>query len=227
MDSLHDEPVPEPRDDPYTEQRERMVREQIEGRGIHDAAVLAAIRAVPREKFVPDAHRHLAYSDSPLPIGKKQTISQPYVVGYMIDQLDLQPGDRVLEVGTGSGYAAAVLSHIVAEVYTIERHRLLAANARENLEAAGYAHIHLKRGDGTKGWPEHAPYDAIIVAAGGPFVPQTLQGQLAIGGRLIMPVGSSHYHQNLVLVTRTGNDTTNDRTLSAVAFVPLVGDEGW
>jgi protein-L-isoaspartate(D-aspartate) O-methyltransferase len=213
--------------DDFAAQRERMVREQIAGRGIHDAAILDAMRTVPREWFVPDAHRRLAYEDSPLPIAKKQTISQPYVVAYMMSFLDLKPTDRVLEVGTGSGYAAALLSRVAAEVYTIERHRALANYARERLVTGGYDNVFVRQGDGTKGWPEKAPFDAIIVAAGGPYVPGTLQAQLAVGGRLIMPVGSSRYDQNLVLLTRTADDHYDERRLSPVAFVPLVGEEGW
>jgi protein-L-isoaspartate(D-aspartate) O-methyltransferase len=213
--------------DDFAAQRERMVREQIAGRGIHDAAILDAMRTVPREWFVPDAHRRLAYEDSPLPIAKKQTISQPYVVAYMMSFLDLKPADRVLEVGTGSGYAAALLSRVAAEVYTIERHRALANYARERLVTGGYANVFVRQGDGTKGWPEKAPFDAIIVAAGGPYVPGALQAQLAVGGRLIMPVGSSRYDQNLVLLTRTADGHYDERRLSPVAFVPLVGEEGW
>lgn len=221
-----DDPSADPVGD-FAKQRARMVQQQIKGRGVHDPAVLRAMGEVPREWFVPARHRHLAYEDSPLPIAKGQTISQPYVVGYMISYLDLQPSDRVLEVGTGSGYAAAVLSRIVAEVYTVERHRTLAGYARERLATGGYTNVFVRQGDGTKGWPEHAPYDAIIVAAGGPYVPRALQEQLAIDGRLIMPVGRSRHNQNLVLLTRTGETTYDERLLSPVAFVPLVGDEGW
>lgn len=210
----------------YRVLREQMVAEQIAGRGIHDEAVLAAMRAVPRDIFVPDAYRQYAYDDSPLPIGSKQTISQPFVVGYMLAQLNLQPDDRVLEIGTGSGYAAALLSRIAREVYTIERHKRLADSARTLLAQAGYDNVHVRHGDGTLGWPEEAPFDAIVVAAGGPFVPESLQQQLADGGRLIMPVGSSRHHQRLVLLARKGNSFTQER-LSPVAFVPLVGREGW
>lgn len=229
MDQQPGEPqpgVPRPHD-PYAAQRERMVREQIESRGIRDAAVLRAMRDVPREWFVPEAHRHLAYEDSPLPIGKSQTISQPYVVAYMIAYLALEPEDRVLEVGSGSGYAAAVISRIAREVYTVERHKQLAAYARERLSAGGFTNVSVQHGDGTKGWPEHAPYDAICVAAGGPYVPQALQEQLALGGRLIMPVGRSRFNQYLLLITRVSDDAYTEQTLCPVAFVPLVGDEGW
>ena len=214
-------------DDHFAKLREQMVREQIKGRGINDPAVLRAMGDVPREWFVPHAQRHLAYEDSPLPIGKKQTISQPYVVGYMISFLALTPDDRVLEVGAGSGYAAAVLSRIVREVYTIERHRELAAYARERLATGGYDNVYVRQGDGSKGWPEHAPYDGIIVAAGGPYVPQVLQDQLTVGGRMIMPVGRNRYHQNLILITRLDESDFSRKMLDPVAFVPLVGDEGW
>lgn len=210
----------------YAAARERMVAEQIAARGVTDPAVLRAMRLVPRELFVPRAHRAAAYDDTPLPILANQTISQPYVVAYMIATLRLRPEDRVLEVGAGSGYAAAVLSRIVAQVYTVERHRRLAEYARERLARAGYDNVHIYHGDGTLGWPEHAPYDGIIVAAGGPSVPDTLRGQLAVGGRLVMPVGRSRQHQTLVLVTRLPSGY-NEEPLAPVAFVPLIGDEGW
>lgn len=211
----------------YARERERMVTRQIANRGVRDPAVLAAMRAVPRELFVPEAYRASAYDDTPLPIPADQTISQPYVVAYMIAALDLKPADRVLEIGTGSGYAAALLSRIVREVYTVERHRVLADYARERLAEAGYLNVHVRHGDGTRGWPEHAPYDGIIVAAGGPTVPLSLQKQLAVGGRLIMPVGRSRHQQYLVLLTRVGEEAYTEETLAPVAFVPLIGDEGW
>jgi len=211
----------------FAERREQMVRQQIEGRGITDRAVLAAMRAVPREAFVLPSYRHQAYEDTPLPIPARQTISQPYIVGYMIAVLELRPDDRVLEIGAGSGYAAAVLSRIVREVYTVERHRKLADYARERLAQLGYDNVRVRHGDGTQGWPEHAPYDGIIVAAGGPAVPESLTAQLAAGGRLVMPVGRSREQQHLILVTRTDEATYRDERLVPVAFVPLIGDEGW
>ncbi len=211
----------------FAERREQMVRQQIEGRGITDRAVLAAMRAVPREAFVLPSYRHQAYEDTPLPIPARQTISQPYIVGYMIAVLELRPDDRVLEIGAGSGYAAAVLSRIVREVYTVERHRKLADYARERLAQLGYDNVRVRHGDGTQGWPEHAPYDGIIVAAGGPAVPDSLTAQLAAGGRLVMPVGRSREQQHLILVTRTDEATYRDERLVPVAFVPLIGDEGW
>ena len=211
----------------YTAARERMVAEQIESRGVQDAAVLRAMRAVPRELFVPRASRPYAYDDTPLPILANQTISQPYVVAYMIETLRLGPADRVLEVGAGSGYAAAVLSRIAREVYTVERHRRLADYARARLARTGCDNVQVLHGDGTLGWPEHAPYDGIIVAAGGPAVPDSLRAQLAVGGRLVMPVGRSKHQQNLVLVTRQTAIDYNEESLAPVAFVPLIGDEGW
>lgn len=211
----------------YATWRERMVAQQIEGRGIESPAVLSAMRAVPREAFVLGSYRQYAYDDTPLPIPANQTISQPYIVAYMIAALALAPDDRVLEIGTGSGYAAAVLSRIAREVYTVERHRKLADYARARLAALGYDNVWVRHGDGTRGWPEHAPYDGIIVAAGGPSVPASLTAQLAAGGRLIMPVGRERHQQDLILVTRVAKDTYSDEMLVPVAFVPLIGDEGW
>lgn len=204
-----------------------MVEQQLRGRGITDPAVLAAMGAVPRESFVLPGYRQDAYDDSPLPIPADQTISQPFIVGYMIAALSLRPEHRVLEIGAGSGYAAAVLSRIVHEVYTIDRHRELVAYARARLAKLDYNNVWLRHGDGTQGWPEHAPYNGIIVAAGGPAVPAPLIAQLAIGGRLIMPVGRQRHQQTLVLVRRTGEETTTEERLLGVLFVPLIGDSGW
>src|SRR5437870_12181113 len=186
--------------------RRDMVAHQIQERGVRSAAVARAMREVPREEFMSEEMREFAYADSPLPIGEGQTISQPYIVAYMTDVLELEGGERVLEVGTGSGYAAAVLSRIADEVYTIERHPSLARSARATLERLGYDNVHVIEGDGTRGWPEAAPYDAIVVAAGGPDVPPALREQLAIGGRLVMPVGDTPREQRLVRVTRSGKD---------------------
>ncbi len=213
--------------DDYADRRERMVSQQIASRAIVDPAVLAAMRAVPREQFVLEPYRQYAYDDTPLPIPANQTISQPFIVAYMIAALALGPEDRVLEIGTGSGYAAAVLSRIAREVYTVERHYKLADYARSRLERLGYANVQVRHGDGTRGWPEHAPYDGVIVAAGGPAVPESLRGQLAIGGRLVMPVGRSRSAQNLILITRVDEGVYRDEMLVPVAFVPLIGDEGW
>jgi protein-L-isoaspartate(D-aspartate) O-methyltransferase len=207
--------------------RDRMVDEQIAARGVRDPAVLQAMRTVPRECFVDEIQVRFAYEDEPLPIGEGQTISQPYIVAAMTQALRLRPSDRVLEIGTGSGYAAAVLSGIVAEVYTIERVESLARSARLRLRDLGYANVHVRHGDGSLGWPEHAPYDAIVVTAGGPDVPGSLLRQLAIGGRLIMPVGRATRWQRLVRVVRTGEDTYEREALEEVAFVPLIGAEGW
>ncbi len=207
--------------------RERMVAEQIAGRGIDDAAVLRAMRLVPREHFVPEAERPAAYDDTPLPIPAQQTISQPYVVAYMIAALALGPDDRVLEIGAGSGYAAAILSRIVSAVYTVERHPELANYARQRLASLGYDNVYVHEGDGTRGWSEHAPYDGIIVAAGGPAVPESLRAQMAAGGRLVMPVGRRQRQQHLVLVTRRADGRYHRKRLAPVVFVPLIGDEGW
>ena len=211
----------------FADERERMVQDQIAARGVRDPAVLAAMRKVPRECFVESAQADAAYDDGPLPIGEGQTISQPYVVAVMTEALRLGPGDRVLEIGTGSGYAAAVLSLIAAEVYTIERIESLAERARARLAETGYANVHVRYGDGTLGWPEHAPYDGIVITAGGPDVPPSLLRQMAVGGRLVMPVGPQPRFQRLVRVVRTGEQTWDREALEEVAFVPLIGVEGW
>jgi protein-L-isoaspartate(D-aspartate) O-methyltransferase len=207
--------------------RDRMVDEQIAARGIADPAVLQAMRAVPREQFVCDSEAPYAYDDSPLPIGEGQTISQPYIVAVMTEAIRPRSGERALEVGTGSGYAAAVLSRLVGEVYTIERVKSLAGAAERRLRDLGYVNVHVRHGDGTRGWPEHAPYDGIIVTAGGPDIPPSLLHQLAVGGRLVMPVGPSPRWQRLVRITRTGPNTYDRHPLEEVAFVPLIGAEGW
>ena len=206
--------------------RERMVDRQIEIRGVRDQAVLSAMRKVPRERFVPESLAELAYTDRPLPIGEGQTISQPYIVAMMTDALTLRPHDRVLEIGTGSGYGAAVLSVLAAEVYTIERLEELAESARTRLVELGYANVHVRHGDGSLGWPAHAPYDAIVVTASGPDVPTALLEQLAIGGRLVMPIGNRD-RQRLVRVERTGPERYTREILEAVVLVPLIGAQGW
>jgi protein-L-isoaspartate(D-aspartate) O-methyltransferase len=208
-------------------ERLRMVATQIAARGIRDPAVLAAMRTVPREEFVPPRASRSAYDDSALIIDDGQTISQPYMVALMTEALRLHRSDRVLEIGTGSGYAAAVLAQIAAEVYTIERLASLAETARRRLDALGYTNIHVLEGDGTLGWPAHAPYDAIVVTAGGPDVPKSLLDQLVVGGRLVIPVGESRRFQNLVRIVRTGSATYAHDDLGPVAFVPLIGAEGW
>ena len=213
--------------DEFILDRERMVKEQIAGRGIKDPAVLEAMRIVPREFFVQERYQRYAYDDTPLPLPGKQTISQPYVVALMITQLDLKAGDCVLEIGTGSGYAAAILSQIVDEVHTVERIQELANYARQRLDFLGYDNVYVHHGDGTLGWTEAAPYDGIVVAAGGPSIPKSLKYQLAMNGRLIMPVGANERRQQLIRVTRISEESFQQLDLGAVAFVPLIGEEGW
>jgi protein-L-isoaspartate(D-aspartate) O-methyltransferase len=207
--------------------REIMLSRDLAGRGIGDPKVLAAMRLVPREEFVPAEFKEQAYGDYPLPIDEGQTISQPYIVAYMAECLELSHGDRVLEIGTGSGYSAAVLSRIAAEVYTLERVDSLARSAGERLKRLGYDNIWIFVGDGTLGWPRLAPYDAIIVTAGAPRVPKPLLEQLAVGGRLLLPVGPDRLGQTLIRVRREDENRYREEWLLAVQFVPLVGAEGW
>ncbi len=207
-------------------ERGRMVETHLVARGIRDPVVLAAMRSVPREQFIAGELAEFAYEDGPLPIETGQTISQPYIVALMLEALGLQAHGRVLEVGTGSGYAAAVLSRIAAEVYTIERHAELAAAAESRLEVLGYANVRVLHGDGTLGWAEHAPYDGIVVAAGGPEVPGPLLEQLADGGCLVIPIGSTPRDQELIRVCRRSGHFTRE-SLGGVRFVPLIGAEGW
>ncbi|RWQ43958.1 MAG: protein-L-isoaspartate(D-aspartate) O-methyltransferase [Mesorhizobium sp.] len=207
--------------------RNRMVEVHLSRRGIHDHEVLEAMREVPREAFVAPGFEEFAYEDGPLPIAEGQTISQPYIVALMIEMAEIGPGDHVLEVGTGSGYAAAVMSRIVERVYTIERHAGLAETARQRFEELGYDNIEVRTGDGTKGWPDAAPFDAILVAAGGPGAPLALQEQLDVGGRLVIPVGDEPHDQRLLKVTRTGAATYSEEDFGGVRFVPLIGEQGW
>jgi protein-L-isoaspartate(D-aspartate) O-methyltransferase len=209
-----------------TQARNRMVEAQIARRGVRDTRVLEAMRTVPREAFIAAGFEEFAYEDSALPIAEGQTISQPYIVGAMSEAAELEDRDKVLEVGAGSGYAAAVLSRIVAQVFAIERHAALTDAARERLRALGYDNAVLKTGDGSAGWPEQAPFDAIIVSAGGPRIPGALKSQLAIGGRLVIPVGSLD-EQRLVRLTRTGANSFEQDDLGAVRFVKLIGTGGW
>lgn len=214
-------------DDRFTSRRESMVDYQIISRGIDDPLVVEAMRRVHREAFVPDSLRDAAYEDGPLPIGAGQTISQPYIVALMTDALELRGGERVLDIGTGSGYAAAVLACIAAEVFSIERIPELAERARKNLVAEGFDNVRVRCGDGTIGWPEEAPFDGITVAAGAPAVPDALKHQLAVGGHLVIPVGSEHISQSLMRITRVAPDEFRTENLGGVRFVPLLGEQGW
>ncbi|RBP22256.1 protein-L-isoaspartate(D-aspartate) O-methyltransferase [Marinobacter pelagius] len=214
-------------EDRFTSRRESMVDYQIISRGIDDPLVVEAMRRVHREAFVPESLRDAAYEDGPLPIGAGQTISQPYIVALMVDALELRGGERVLDIGTGSGYAAAVLACIAAEVFGIERIPELAEQARKNLAAENFDNVRVRCGDGTLGWPEEAPFDGITVAAGAPAVPDALKHQLAVGGHLVIPVGSEHISQTLIRVTRVSEDEFRTENLGGVRFVPLLGEQGW
>ena len=207
--------------------RDEMVEKAVFRRGVRSELVLNAMRAVPREAFLPDQLREFAYQDFPLPIEEGQTISQPYIVAFMTEALALQGGERILEIGAGSGYAAAVLSRIAGDVYTVERIGQLAEKAASTLADLGYHNVHVRHEDGTKGWPEHAPYDGIVVAAGGPEIPELLKEQLKIGGRLVIPVGRDPRVQELVRVTRISENRYDREDLADVRFVPLIGEEGW
>jgi protein-L-isoaspartate(D-aspartate) O-methyltransferase len=202
-----------------------MVRQQIAARGIQDERVLGAMRTVPRHLFVPERSRHSAYQDGPLSIGQRQTISQPYIVALMTEALELEGHERVLEIGTGSGYQTAILSLLVCQVYTVERIPELAAKAQELFLFLSYANISRRVGDGTLGWPEHAPFEAIIVTAASPDIPEPLTEQLAEGGRLVVPIGGS-WSQSLVRV-RKKSGRLQCQELISVAFVPLIGKYGW
>lgn len=215
------------RSDEFAEARREMVERAIAARGVRSERVLEAMRNVPREAFLPTDLQEFAYEDTPLPIAEGQTISQPYIVAFMIEALDLQGGERVLEIGTGSGYAAAVLGEIAGEVYTVERIGQLAEKAAIVLADQGYDNVHVLHADGTQGWPEHAPYDAIVVAAGGPKVPEALKQQLRVGGRLVIPVGTDPSIQELVRVTRISESEFRSEDLADVRFVPLIGQQGW
>lgn len=205
--------------------RQEMVERQIAARGIRDPAVLAAMRTVPREMFVAAAAARRAYEDSALAIDEGQTISQPYIVALMLEAAGVGPQDHVLEVGAGSGYAAAVISRIAERVWAVERHARLAEQAEARWAALGYANIRLRVGDGTEGWVEHAPFDAIIVSAAGRAIPLALQEQLEIGGRLVIPVGDADL-QRLLKITRTSGTRFEEEDLGPVRFVPLVGADG-
>ncbi|MGR9243090.1 protein-L-isoaspartate(D-aspartate) O-methyltransferase (plasmid) [Rhizobium leguminosarum] len=206
--------------------RDRMVEHHVTRRGIRDPSVTEAMRTVPREKFVPPGSEEFAYEDAPLSIGEGQTISQPFIVALMLEKAKLDAGDTVLEVGTGSGYASALLSRIARHVYSIERHEILALEAKERFEKLGYRNIDVRVGDGSRGWAEAAPFDAIIVSASAPEVPSALREQLGLGGRLIIPVGRGD-GQRLKRLTRTGATAFEEEDLGGVLFVPLIGEDAW
>ncbi len=201
--------------------KEEMINEQLKGRDIHDPNVLEAMRETERSIFVPEDLQHLAYADGPLPIGESQTISQPYIVAYMAQVLDIKKDDKVLEIGTGCGYNAAVLSHLAGEVYSIEIIEWLGKLAKENLSKTDRKNIHTRIGDGYEGWPEGAPFDAIEITAAPPKIPETLKKQLKIGGKLLTPVGTNT--QQLVLIERIGEDEYREENLIMVSFVPMTG----
>jgi len=209
----------------FPKARLRMVEEQIIGRGIKDPRVIAAMKKVPRHLFVEEALQSQAYGDHPLPIGEKQTISQPYIVGLMTEALKLEGREKVLEIGTGSGYQTAILAQLAAKVFSIERIRSLAIKARKLIYELGYLNVEIKFSDGTAGWPEESPFHAIIVTAGAPEVPQPLVGQLAIGGRLVVPVGDP-YSQDLLRIIKT-EEGMKKEDLGGCRFVKLIGRHGW
>lgn len=211
----------------FTEARAQMVARQLAGRGISDRRVLDAMRTVPREAFVAERLAGFAYDDGPLPVEAGQTISQPYIVALMLEAARIEPEDTVLEIGAGSGYAAAVMSRLARRVVAIERHDILARLAAERLRRLGCDNAEIICADGTRGWPEAAPYDAIIVSAGSPDVPQALKQQLAGGGRLVIPVGHSEHHQTLLRLTRRDGKDLSRENLGPVSFVPLIGEQGW
>jgi protein-L-isoaspartate(D-aspartate) O-methyltransferase len=211
--------------DPFAEDRERLVSRHIEGSDVDDPAVLAAMRAVPRHLFIPEDRRRYAYENRPVPIGYGQTISQPSLVAYMTQLLQLEPGMRVLEIGTGSGYQAAVLAEIVDDVFTVEIVEELARWGADNLREAGYGHVRVRHADGYYGWEEHAPFDAIIVTAAADHIPPPLLEQLEDGGRMVIPVGSPFRTQTLMLVTRDGEDVVTE-SLLPVRFVPFTRAPG-
>ena len=211
----------------FASEREAMVERQLRRRGIAQPVILDAFRAVPREAFVGEHYAHLAYGDHPLPIEADQTISQPYIVALMIEAAAIKAGETVLEVGSGSGYAAAVISRIADRVIGIERQHDLVEAARERLRRLGYDNVEIIEGDGTRGWPDGAPYDAILAAASGSHVPQLLIDQLRPGARLVMPIGEPGEVQRLVRVTKDERGLLQQSDLGAVRFVPLIGEQGW
>jgi protein-L-isoaspartate(D-aspartate) O-methyltransferase len=213
------------KEDDYAELRKRMVQEQIASRGIRDPRIIASMEKIPRHLFVPENLRDQAYEDSPLPIGEGQTISQPYIVAWMTSLLEISEDDRVLEVGSGSGYQTAVLCELAGQVYTIEMNAELAARAEEALRLLGYKNFAIRIADGTRGWPEEAPFNGVMVTAGAPSVPQPLLDELADGGRMVIPVGSKSM-QMLTLIRRKGGEFETVQEGNC-AFVPLLGEFGW
>ena len=211
----------------FAADREEMIERQLRRRGIVEPYILEAFRAVPREAFISDEYAHLAYGDHPLPIEANQTISQPYIVALMIQAAGIKAGDRVLEIGAGSGYAAAVISRIAGEVVGIERQHVLVEVARERLRRLGFDNVVIVEGDGTRGFPEHAPFDAILAAASGSHVPKALIEQTAPGGTIVMPLGEPGWVQKLVKVTKANDGSVHQSDLGGVRFVPLIGEEGW
>jgi protein-L-isoaspartate(D-aspartate) O-methyltransferase len=211
--------------DPYLTARQQMVAEDIQKRGIDDQRVLQAMLKVERHRFVPESYRPMAYADRPLPIGEGQTISQPYIVALMTYHLHLTPADRVLEIGTGSGYQAAVLAELAKEVYSLEIIDALARTAQARLQALGYKNVWVKSGDGFYGWPEHAPFDAIMITCATPRIPERLLEQLKEGGRMILPLGKEPFHQALTLITKRGG-RIEQHSLEGVVFVPMTGEIG-
>jgi protein-L-isoaspartate(D-aspartate) O-methyltransferase len=211
----------------FTREREAMAERHLRCRGIREKHIIDAFLAVPREAFVSEEYAHLAYGDHPLPIEAGQTISQPYIVALTIQAAEIKPGDTVLEVGAGSGYAAAVISRIAGKVIAIERQHDLVEVARQRLARLGYDNIEIVEGDGTKGCPDHAPFDAIVAAASGSHVPNAFIAQLAPGGRIVMPVGEPGWVQELIKVTKQDDGILRQENLGSVRFVPLIGEEGW
>jgi len=211
----------------YAQLRERMVDRQIAARGLNNPALLAAFRAVPREQFIASSYAAFAYQDSPLPIESGQTISQPYIVALTIDAAEIGKDNKVLEVGAGSGYAAAVIGQIASQVIAVERHSELVELAQERMERLGYENVRIVEGDGTLGWPDEAPFDAIVAAASGSHVPKSWIEQLKPGGRIVMPLGAPGSVQSLVKVTKHEDGTLDREDLGGVRFVPLIGQEGF
>jgi len=211
----------------FTREREAMVERHLKRRGIKEAHIADAFLAVPREVFISPEYEHMAYGDHPLPIEAGQTISQPYIVALTIQAAEIAPGDNVLEVGAGSGYAAAVISRIAARVTAIERQHDLVEVARDRLKRLGYDNVEIIEGDGTKGCPDQAPFDAIVAAASGSHVPKAFIEQLSPGGRIVMPVGDPGWVQQLIKVTKQEDGTIKQENLGEVRFVPLIGEQGW